>query len=367
MRLDPGPIPPLSASWLDTSIDQPGFTGLVTAQLAGVDPLEQQMDALVDPAATFELALPDDGVMSALDQVDQINGDHAALAGEWQIAPLDAYKTQGDAAILDAVQNTPGEAWTPVPEPAGYEGPAPAPPSPGAPGVTIANLTRPGASDFFEGEQYEITVQMPTEGLVLAQYYQTQVQLYWWSPAGDKGNFSLGTTDLNGRLGYSGVWPAGSAGWHAAFVATSSDGSQTPGPYDYDLQISPPPITGRGPGTFTRQPPGAVLPQGQRSQAIQANQPIQVYLVNITAPGSQNFRVGDAWTLDIYGPPASPVEITATKDGQPLAPALVGSTDASGHLAIQGRMSSAELGAWVEFYRVGAVQWQFSLAFQVTP
>jgi hypothetical protein len=66
------------------------------------------------------------------------------------------------------------------------------------------------------------------------------------------------------------------------------------------------------------------------------------------------YQVGDSWRLDIYGPPNSPVSISATQNGNSLGTTPMGNTDASGHLALNSTFAPNTVGSWRELITVGS-------------
>jgi hypothetical protein len=92
-------------------------------------------------------------------------------------------------------------------------------------------------------------------------------------------------------------------------------------------------------------------------------------VVNPTTIGGGKLggNLGDTWTLDVYGRPYKDVTISGSYNGQALSPLVIGQTDQAGHFQLSGQMSPDQIGAWVERYAVGGVQWEGALTFQVVP
>lgn len=352
MQLEPGPIPALALNLVDQAPEDPGLGAFARAWEQTASRIDGTLDAAFDSTATLDDVLNESDIIPQLAAVDQINGDAASLVGLWQIDPIESSKVFGDAAIIDASDYMPGEAFTPVPLAADYGDGNPPTLFPLFGTVTLQNLTRPGFTDFRIGENFRIDVQLLVTGQHVEQYFQCSITMY--SQIGDAPNapWPLGLTDLNGKLSFPGTWGVADAGnWRATFYATSKAGIQDAGPA---LTWSVAQIREKGPGPGG---PGSVLGKNVVNVALQ----------NLTSPGQQNFLIGDQWQLDVWGPAGATVTITGSFNGDALPQTAIGQTDASGHYQAIGSMPAANVGAWMEFYAVGAFQWPGSLAFTVSP
>jgi len=161
MRLVPGPIPPFDFTWYDSNVYDPGFTQLEGETESELPALEAAMDVLLNPAALILPELPDDGLDPSLDNTDLILAD---LAGSDYGTPgtvIDSNFNVMAEAMGNAFAITPAEAWQIVP-PAMIAPGVPGPPPGENPSTeAIFNLTRPGATDFNVGDNYQINVVIP--------------------------------------------------------------------------------------------------------------------------------------------------------------------------------------------------------------
>ena len=365
MQLDPGPLPLLTAS-LDFGFpDDPGFGALVNDSFADYDALEPALDTFIPPDGSDLPDLEDDNLESDLEAANQINADAYGLVGQWQIAPLDQAWAEANVNLIGAYNNTPAEAWSPVPP--SYSGTVVEPvlDNPGIGVAVINNLTTPGAATFTEGDQYQVCFDIDPTGLLVVQYYNVQIGWTVNVPATPDNQVIMGVTDTNGHLDWTGQFKPGDAGdYTATFWETTSAGKLLPGVtikwtvVAAATLIAPSGVTrGRGPSSFGGAPPP---PGGQRPAT-----PVRVTLANLSGGDPTCFQVGDQWQLDVYGPAAQPVYITGQANGQQLARATLGQTDVAGHFQLLGTMSDAELGEWLEFYAVGSWPWNGTLAFSV--
>ncbi len=100
-----------------------------------------------------------------------------------------------------------------------------------------------------------------------------------------------------------------------------------------------------------------LLPASAQGQTVE--------LLNLSRPGAVNFYVGESWQINVTGSPYQQVAVTATHNGVPSGPTVVGSTDGSGRFTLNGSMSTAEIGSWTEVWTVGGVQATPTLSFEV--
>jgi hypothetical protein len=351
MRLEPGPIPQITSDWLDTSVENPNFTSEFTAVDFELSLLEQQMDIWLDPTLVIDGVLPDDGIFDAVDQAAADTATAATFVDLAQLDPMEQQWTDATAGIINAYQQTPGEAFTPVPPPTDYSGAIPPPIVPGNATVGLYNISRRGATDFIEGENYQINIGISPDGQVLDQYYKVTVT--WWpeSLTGSPGQSTLGVTDLDGNAQFYGTWPADSAGtWDAVVLGTAQSGAVGDLAHLY-WTINP--ATSNG---------AAATPAAR----TESTAPVTVRLNASGGLNPARIAVGENWALTITGPPNSPVIIGGTKNGAALKPVTLGSTDASGNFVLYGQAGPGDVGAWSETYTVGGVAWPGTLNFQVS-
>jgi hypothetical protein len=367
MLLVPGPLPPMTGAWYDPTPEDPGFGAMVNVDEITLNSMEQQLDVWLDPNAIILDTLPDDGTNALLDTVGtvvlQLNNWNEAA----NVAQIDSYKAYGDNALIGVYEAIPGEAWAPVPPPQQYTG-GPIQTPTAAPGqFSLSNLTRPGAPDYFEGEQFKISVHVPASVGGASSVANVLIEIYPWTGEGPRNHFALGSTDGNGNLSWISIWePMDVDSWGATFYQTAPGGFQIA---EQTLYWSVYPATPRyvlppgDTGTISGLDPNA---PGHSQQPVQAL-PLTVTLTNNANPGSILFHVGDTWLLRVTGPPNSAIVIGGSYNGNSLSPAQIGLTDASGVYTQSGAMSNSELGAWVETYIIGGQNWPGSLSFIVQP
>jgi hypothetical protein len=366
MQLEPGPIPTLPTDLVTAAPSSYGLADWVTSQLAGLDGIEPTMDALIDPTAAIADSLPADGIVSDLQStVDNLTAK-SGLAGPWQTDNLEGAKTAGDAGIIDAYNNMPGEAFQAVPLPAGYTGPAPGPPVAGRATVVMRNVSDPRVSDYGAGQQYSLTIDIDPTGLVLAQYYQVAFTMFA-GPQGQKvTQLDLGQTDLSGHLVYQGTIPPDASGpWVAQVIATTKAGAQV---VEANLSWSVRAAPGALPlprGGVLPGPPTPTTPTPPTTPPTNAGY-IQVQFYNMQHPTTVDLTVNDEWVLHVLGPPNQPVEVAASFNGQALPKQLLGNTDDTGSFLLGGQATPDQVGNWKEYYFVGGVQWDGYVQYSVS-
>lgn len=92
-----------------------------------------------------------------------------------------------------------------------------------------------------------------------------------------------------------------------------------------------------------------------------------VTLVNQRAPGTNVFRVGDAWKLTAYGPAHAIVEVEASRPPAPPSRSYIGDTDDRGIMELWGVMEAEHVGSWMEIWYINNVPAQPTLFFDVVP
>lgn len=373
MQLAPGPIPAITSSWYDSSISDPGNVATVTAFNTVFDPLLAQMDATIDFTQVIDFNLPDDGND---DDVAAINASLGAIAG----ADTTADQFLGDSQVADlsgqmliAYSVTPQEAFQPVPPQLIA--------APGAPPVIqqaqaqagISNLTRPGDTNFYPGDSYQIDVTLQPVPGGGGQFQGVGVLLFISQGSTSWPNINLCETDQYGHLAWQGVFQQTDVGdWMAV---AEPGGVAVPGALPanageaevvgFNWVVTN--QNGPQPGALDPAPAGATgLIITQTAGVSCVTSTVSVTLTNLSNPGEQNFLSGDTWELQVTGPPNSSVTIWASQNGQPLGSEVLGQTDANGVFTLPGSMSDPYIGFWVENYMVGDQVWTGTLTFNVS-
>jgi len=372
MLLEPGPIPPITSDWYDSTMSDPGNVAFVQLFDALFQPLEGGMDAAIDATLAIDAALPDDGNQADL---DAIGVSMAAIGGADSGADMAMGDAQADGlsgAMLVAYSVTPQEAFEPVPPQLLVPPSAPAPPQQSQAIASIQNLTRPGDTNFYPGDQYEIdlTIQpVPGGG---GQYAGVGVLMYIAQGSTAWPNMNLCETDQYGRLAWQGIFQASDVGsWYAVLqpggIAVAGALPAQGGiawSASVSWQVTDP--NGQQPSATDPAPAGAtglIITQTVGQPCVVSA--VTVTLVNTTTLGQAGFYSTDCWELTVTGPPNSPVTIWALQNGLPLQSEVLGATDGNGIFVLDGCMSDPYVGYWVENYQVGDQVWQGSLEFWV--
>lgn len=345
MRLEPGPLPQIDVTRVTLTFDQPDFLEMVNTAWSEIDSVTQEMDSLIDPTAVFDDVLTGDTIMSDLDTVDQINGDNAHLANLAPIPNIDAFKANGDTALIAAVQSIPGEAFTPVPVSTQYGTVAEAVPTANIVGVTLLDLTTMSGTQLYTGDLFQLQVHMDTTTGAAADYYAVHVYAELTLNGVAQANLDLGSTDGTGIVTFKGQWQATDAGnWTMLLHAVPTTGG------DVQSQLYQWSVVDRNqPGPPARTPA------------------VSVTLNDWTSGDLNNAHAGDTWQLIVTGPPNAPVYLWGTYNGAALAEQQIGTTDDSGNFTIADKWTAAHVGDWVEYYAVGRFTWPGSLAFSIRP
>lgn len=334
-------------------------------------PPDDQLDVVLD-GLTADLIqptpLPDGSFGTPTQELDAVYAALPAFDSKAAVDHIDQLTSGRAAQLVNVYDVTPGEAFVPVPlSLGGFDPNAPFPGSTSI-GTTIENLSRPGAADFWPGDQYKITViigPVPGGGSVIAG---VEIVAYPWQNSVPVPSIDFGSTDSNGILCMAGIWGLDAPGdWGMTIYQTWPDGHILAGDTIHWL-VSPLPL-------------GQTLPQialnlprfvGFTPTQCQGNPPpssvVSVSLQNLTNPGSTNYSVGDSWLLTVNGEASQVVEVSALQNGNALPWEQLGSTDVNGVFTLQGSIPDVTyVGAWSEFYQVGSVRWQGSLDFTVSP
>lgn len=366
MRLAPGPFPPIPDAGVPVDPPPIGLAAWVANELRELPGLEDLLDSRVDPNNMFPDQLPDYGADQLHDYSEAVLGQLVAYDLEGQAAALDPLKVIVDESIIAAYEVIPGEAFIPVPAEFVPGGGAPPVVVANPMHVTLTNETRPGATDFAVGETYKVTAHITLVAGGGGYYAGVDVLMFPWCEDKPQASILIGTTDLYGNLDATGTFLPDQWGrWGATFYSRTPAGGMMAAETIYwgvSLVAGDPvpPLDPAMPdtrtplniGTVTVLPP---VPSG-----------ITVELINITYPGDANFRADAFWTLTVTGAPNADVEIWGTYQGDPLHREVLGQTDANGVFVLDGQMDPIYIGAWVERYSVGGVDWEDSLTFAVT-
>ena len=387
MQLAPGPIPPLTTSWYDNNVYDPGFSALEADALQDLPGLEVVMDALLDPTVVILDALPDDGGGDLLDTASGVITDLASYDPTADIAAIDASENASAESLLDVFQAIPGEAWQPVPGPAAYLSTAPgAAPTLGL-GVTLGGVQPPAVPSFAVGSSTQLVLQTPTPPGGVGVYSGVDIQMSRFKNGVSYDQLDLGQTDAEGFIHYTLSFGAGDVGaWKAGIFGVAPDGTQLePAGGDVFWNVVPAassgaPTTGgsaTAPGTPGSSlvgaapheaPPSPTLPvvTGPGAPARTVPPPlVTVTLANLTRPGATDFLLSENWLLTVQGPANSNVVIGGTGPGGPLSPVVLGQTDQNGLYQLSGFMGQDNIGSWSETYLVGSTPFIGAIDFTV--
>lgn len=373
MLLDPGPIPLVSVDFTAMLADTPPNLAYVNENYPPLDAIVAEMEAVLPLATVILDNLPDDGNAATLDDLDQ----NVAL---YNTVDIDSQPPLGDAQVntlseqmIQVYAVIPGEAFQPVP--AGltvpFAGISGTPYSRGS--VALNNLTRPGDSNFFPGDVYQIAVNLQPQVGGQGTYAGVDVTMNPALNGAAMDPVDLCLTDANGFLNAQGTFQPGDVGdWTIDVVftlasGTGPDGTNAAAP-DASLQF-----------TVQAAPAGTVLPTGGSSivsgglhpvqtlgQPCASGQALGATIVNTGAGTSTNFFSGDTWTLTVTGAPNSDVLITALYNNAALPWVQLGTTDANGNFTLTGVMDDGVIGTWEESFQIGSQVWSANLAFTVS-
>jgi hypothetical protein len=338
------------------------------------DVILAQMDALVDPYTPPPAAPPDDGNDLTLSTLD-------TNLGVMNAVDLDTDPTTGDAQLqalgeqlLPIYAEIPGEAFQPVPaslltqpglEPTGQVA---------TPVISISNLTRPGDTNFYPGDQYQLNIQLaPAQGGG-GTIAGVDVQMY---PVLDNNTFDpvdLCLTDQYGVLTAVGTFQLADVGdWTIYFDFFPTAAQQAANPYQPEIAgelqftVQPSSAGGTPPTGSSVVLGGGLHPTVTEGQPCPNAAPITATLANTTRPGAAGYFSGDAWLLTITGPPSQDVLMSALFNNAPEPWVVIGQTDANGNFTLTGTFADEYLGTWVENVQVGSIVWQGNLSFTVSP
>jgi hypothetical protein len=318
----------------DTSALQPAsateFQDLVNGELASVPSFFPDFELFLDTQSVYPdpPELGDYGVI--LDALDQ---GMSAASIEDPSAGLDAIDTSStnmSAQLAFIGREAPGEAFQPIPDPYLVPGqPVTVANELGPVTISIANLSRPGASDFMVGETFSLTVDVTSGGGVFL-YANQAIKLKLTQNNGAPIEVPLPNTDQFGETVFRSQFKQADAGFWTA--QTDPPGSGTPAKISWTVGYASAPAPG--------VPPPATPPA------------VTVLLLNFTDPSSTNFHEGDMFTLKVVGPPNCDVFVDIQHDGQDLGESKIGHTDASGLWTGGGTIQPGSVGRYTETYRV---------------
>jgi len=374
MNLQAGPIPTVSVDFSGFPNGDPGNAAL----LAEWDPLfasvELGMDALLIPGAIPDLNLPPDGNDADLATLDANLALFSGVDTQFDEGIGDAQVQDLAEKVIVAYHAIPGEAFQPVPAELSQNPLFPGVAQPSQSTATLSNLTRPGDTNFFPGDRYQIDVELaPQEGGGGA-YAGVDVQLFSTLNGQYQDIQDLCLTDANGFLTAQGTFQVADVGdWAVtlAYYTTSGAGGIAGGgvaALNTYLNFTVQPLAGTpAPSGTSAILGGGLHPVQTHGQPCPSSTPLSATLVNTTRPGAQNFFSGDSWELTVTGPFDSDVLISAVFNGAPLPWVVIGLTDANGNFVLDGQTTDDYLGSWVESFQVGAQVWSGNLAFTVSP
>ena len=374
MQLAPGPIPVIAVDFSTFPSGSPGFSDLVTEFGTIFDVFEGYMEGLLPIAATIPATLPSDGNEIDLSTLDSNIGALGAFDGTPDLATGDAQIGDLSEKLLVAYAVIPGEAFEPLP--AQYSTnplfPGLAPPSVST--ATLNNLTRPGDSNFYPGDQYEIAVELaPTVGGAGA-YAGVDVTIYPVQNGTALDPQDLCNTDANGFLKAVGTFQVGDVGNWVVTIAYEilAGGGINGGPIAADntiltFAVLAAPST-EAPPAGSMQIIGGGLHPVQTLGAPCLNGPaVGATLINTSNPGAAGFMSGDSWQLTVTGPADYDVLISALFNGAALPWVFLGVTDPNGNFVLTGTLDDTYLGTWVENFQVGSQVWSGNIPFTVSP
>ena len=383
MLLAPGPIPLITGAWYDAPIEDPGNVAAVQSFDQQFNDLEVLLDSASDPAAPIDLNLPDDGNAPDLAAIDvsltAIGGVDPGIEGA---AGAVQYQDLTEK-MYNVFAAAPAEVFQPLPDALAAPVGGPVVGQASQVAADLKNLTRPGATDFYVGDQYEIDVHLAPAVGGGGKYAGIDVRLFPLqngvlvgvppgSPSGDPNDLCL--TDDNGFLTAVGAFgPLDVGQWHLtlAYTVPGYTGSALGQNWVAPLSIFEFTVTA-GPGV-PLPAVGAGAPVSDGLHPVQtlgqpcAGSAINVMLANTSQPGAPNFLSGDNWTLTVIGQANSDVLISALFNGVALQWIVLGQTDDTGTFVLKGSMNDAVVGTWVEYYEVGSQRWSGNLSFSVAP
>lgn len=341
MQLAPGPIPQLAPDSASLLPEPAQFAQLANDTLADLPALDDGLGEIVSAFDAFDVPAEFDVIDLNLDTSDEGLNELSAFSTSVHVDTADNAITlaQGNLALVSA--EAPAEVWNPVPDPqAGTSGTQSHPGVNGPTSLQIDNLTRPGDQNFYSGDAFRLTIQVDSGGgnfdfankpISLTRSLNGQVQ----------DELPIGATDQFGRLVYNSTFNDASIG-DRTFGVDPSGWNTNP---TVDVHVNAGPAPGGAGGTGV--------------------QPLNATIENLSTGNPALFIPGDVWREIITGPAGQPVYLDQIKDGVDQGEVFIGSTDTTGALLIAGTITVAQLGSYVERFRVAnqtvPVQIQFSV------
>lgn len=344
-NLSPGPFTQLSPNVSAVTSDPNEFAALVSDHFAGLPPVESELDA-------FLVGLGNTPTPSLLDELNaHVEAMDAGLADIVAVDPEDGLTTvqqQNDAILLsldEPHRDLPAEAYQRVPAPQFFEGTSG--PFPGISGPTtlqFSNLTRGGTTDFYPGDQVQITVTISSGGGNF-DYQNVDIWIIRYKDGVEVPVLDIGPTDNNGNVTYRFVVQANDVGSWEAYTLPLGQGPDNLLTYTvHPSTVTPPPPP---PPTYTRS--------------------VQFSINGVV--GATQGHLFDSFLLHFTGAPGELVEIAGTKDGVSLGPYItLGFIGPDGTFDDEGGWSGSQFyGNWTETYRIGGVQLPTVVTFTVGP
>lgn len=343
MLFEPGPIPQLAPDPSSLAGNPTQFADLAAAELAGLPDLESGLDDALGLLDAFDVPAEFDDTDLALSTVDAGLFDISQIYTDGHITSAQDAVDLATGQFNLATAESPAEIWEPVPAP--LFGPAGGGPQPGTNGPTtieIHNLTAPADSNFYSGDQFEVDIQVSGGGGNY-DYANKAIKLTRSLDGVTEAELDIGGTDNFGRLVFR------------SSFSNSDIGSLV-------LGVDP-----SGYGTFPTVT--VTVLAGPRPSAGGGGpaQPIAATIVNLGSGDPALFHILDVWRITITGPAGQQVYLAQVKNGLDQGEYFIGATDATGTLVIAGTMQAAQVGDYVETFRIGNVAVPNSLTFSVVP
>ena len=343
MLLAPGPLPQLAPNVSALQPDPPEFEALANDTLADLPQLDDDLGTMTDALALIDVPAEFDVIDQNLDTSDQALVELASYSTSVHVDVADNAVTDAQGNIQLLVNESPQEAWEPVPAPmASTSGTASHPGENGPTHLTIDNTSRPGDTQYYSGDSFRLTVQVDSGGGNF-DFANKPISLTRSLNGVDEPELPIGTTDAFGHLVYNSAFDDSSVGDRVFGVDPPGYGT-TP---QVTITVNPGPAPSG---------PGAGAGSGQVLSAA---------LQNLSTGDATTFHVLDVWSEKVTGPPGQPVYLRTTKDGVDQGELFIGYTDGTGSLVTGGTINASQLGSYVETFRVAAAAVPDQITFTV--